>query len=176
MVIEDDNMKDTEKILAKFKGNPNKIFAPKDLQEACKVNINGVRSTLTKLMKQKKIIRVSRGKYRYARPSKPVKPAKPPKPLKPLSKDKMKRYLNTLEKTCEIAIHELMLTESLVGKDDRKEIEHQIAFFARYLVKARWEAKHGSKELLDVDEAIFKKAKRIHEWSKYVFEKNRGNK
>lgn len=173
MVIEGDGMKETEKILAKFKDNPNKIFAPKDLQKACKVNIGRVRSILPKLMKQKKIVRVSRGKYRHAKPSKPSKPSKPPKPL---SKDKMKRYLTTLEKTCEIAIHELMLTESLVGKDDKKEIEHQIAYFARYLVKARWEAKHGSKELVDVDEAIFKKAKRIHEWSKYVFEKSRDKK
>ncbi|UCG69891.1 MAG: hypothetical protein JSV09_02390 [Thermoplasmata archaeon] len=166
-------MKETEKILAKFAGNPDKIFTPKDLQKACKVNINRVRRILTKLMKQNKIVRVSRGQYRYAKPSKPSKPAKPPKPL---SKDKMNRYLTTLEKTCEIAIHELMLTESLVGKDDKKEIEHQIAYFARYLVKARWEAKHGSKEIVDVDEAIFKKAKRIHEWSKYIFEKSRERK
>ena len=173
MVLEGDGMKETEKILAKFENNKDEIFTPKDLQKACRVDINRVRSSLTKLMKQNKIIRVSRGKYRYAKPSKPSKPAKPPKPL---SKDKMKRYLTTLEKTCEIAIHELMLTEPLVGKDDKKEIEHQIAFFARYLVKARWEIKYGSKELVDVDEAIFKKAKRIHEWSKYIFEKSREKK
>lgn len=65
-----------------------------------------------------------------------------------------------------------MLTEPLVGKKDKTEIEHQIAYFARHLVRARWETDHGTSDILDVDEKVFKKAKKIHEWSKYVFEKS----
>ena len=78
----------------------------------------------------------------------------------------------TLEKTCAIAIHELMLTEPLVGKKDKVEIEHQIAYFARHMVRAGWELDHGTTDIVDVDEKVFKKAKKIHEWSKYVFEKS----
>lgn len=170
MVIEGDNTNETEKIMAKFEGNEDDIFTPKGLEKTCKMDINKVRSILSKLLKEKRIERVSRGKYRYA---KPRKAAKPPKPL---SKDKIKRYLKTLEKTCEIAIHELMLTEPLVGKEDKEEIEHQIAYFAKYLIKSRWELKHGSKELVDVEEHVFKKARRIHEWSKFVFEKSKTKK
>lgn len=173
MVIEGDNTNQTEKIMAKFEGNEDDIFTPKGLGKACKMDINKVRSILSKLLKEGKIERVSRGKYRYAKPLKPVKPPKIPKPI---SKDKIKRYLKTLEKTCEIAIHELMLTEPLVGKEDKAEIEHQIAYFAKYLIKARWELKHGSKELVDVEEHVFKKARRIHEWSKFVFEKSQTKK
>jgi hypothetical protein len=170
LVIEGDTTKEIEKILAKFEQNRDEIFTPKQLEKACKVNINKVRSALPKLIKDGIIVRVSRGKYRYAKPS------IPPKPVKPLSKDKIERYLNTLEKTCEIAIHELMLTEALVGNEDKAEIEHQMAYFARYLIKSRWELKYGPKELIDVDEGIFKKARRIHEWSKYVFEKSQAKK
>ncbi len=170
MVIEGDNTKEEEKIMAKFEKDKDKIFTPKVLEKSCKMDINKVRSVLSKLLKEEKIERVSRGKYRYAKPPKPVKPAKP------LSKDKIERYLKTLEKTCEIAIHELMLTEPLVGKEDKAEIEHQIAYFARYLIKSRWELKHGSKELVDVEEHVFKKARRIHEWSKFVFEKSKTKK
>jgi hypothetical protein len=170
LVIEGDITKEEEKIMAKFEKNKDKIFTPKGLEKACRMDINKVRSVLSKLLKEKRIVRISRGKYRYTKPPKPVKPAKP------LSKDKIERYLQTLEKTCEIAIHELMLTEPLVGKEDKSEIEHQMAYFARYLIKSRWELKYGSKELVDVDEAIFKKARRIHDWSKYIFEKSQPKK
>lgn len=166
MVLGDDSTKEIEKIYAKFEKKKNKIFTPKVLEKSCRMDINKVRSALSKLLKEKRIVRVSRGKYRYS------KPPKPAKPTKPLSKEKIERYLQTLEKTCEIAIHELMLTEPLVGKEDKSEIEHQMAYFARYLIKSRWELKYGPKELIDVDEAIFKKARRIHEWSKYVFDKS----
>ncbi len=166
MVLGDDSTKETEKIYAKFEKNKNKIFTPKVLEKSCRMDINKVRSGLSKLLKEKRIERVSRGKYRYSKPSIPAKPTKP------LSKEKIERYLQTLEKTCEIAIHELMLTEPLVGKEDKSEIEHQMAYFARYLIKSRWELKYGPKELIDVDEAIFKKARRIHEWSKYIFDKS----
>lgn len=166
MVIEGDITNETEKILAHFENNRNEIYTPKELEEICGVDIRRVRNILPKLLGQNEIERVSRGKYRYAKPS---KPAKPPKPL---SKDKIERYLTTLERTCEIAIHELMLTEPLVGKEDKAEIEHQIAYFARYLVRSRWDLRHGPKDPVDVDEAVFKKARRIHEWSKYVFEQS----
>ncbi|MEE9150771.1 MAG: hypothetical protein V3U20_02940 [Thermoplasmata archaeon] len=173
MVIEGDNTDKTEKITAQFERKKDKIFTPKDLEKVCKVDIDRVRVILSKLLKNKKIVRVSRGKYRYAKPPKRVKPAKPSRRL---SKDKIKSYLTTLEKTCEIAIHELMLTEPLVGKEDKAEIEHQMAYFARYLIKSRWELKHGSKDLVDVDEKVFNKARRIHEWSKFVFEKSQAKK
>lgn len=163
MVLGGDNTKEQEKILGQFEKNKNKIFTPKELEEICKVKTSKVRSILKKLLDEEKIEKVTRGKYKYA------KPAKPPKPL---SEEKLKRYLTTIEKTCEIAIHELMLTEPLVGEEDRVEIEHQMAFFARHLVKSRWELKHGFREPVDVDDTIFKKARRIHEWSKYVFEKS----
>jgi predicted transcriptional regulator of viral defense system len=55
------------------------------------------------------------------------------------------RYLKTLEKTC------------------------QIAYFARKLVWARWEQEYGPGDEVPYDEATFKRAKKIHEWSQYMF-------
>ncbi|UCE74065.1 MAG: hypothetical protein JSV56_13765 [Methanomassiliicoccales archaeon] len=160
MVLEGDNTDKTKKILSYFEKNSEKIFTPKDLEKASGLGIKNVRGILQKLLKQEKIIRVSRGKYRY------------PKAKKTLSKEDAKRYLSALEKTCEIAIHELMLTEPFVGKEERPEIEHQIAYFARYLVKARWELEHGSGELAEMEEAAFKRARKIHEWHKFIFERS----
>jgi hypothetical protein len=158
--IEGDNTDDNERILAYFETKADEIFTPKDIEKDCTVSINKVRKILTNLVKQEKIVRVERGKYRYAGP------------IMDQVDDKVKRYLSTLEKTCAIAIHELMLTEPLVGKSDKTEIEHQIAYFARILVRSRWELDHGTSDSVDIDEKVFKKAKKIHEWSKMVFEKS----
>jgi hypothetical protein len=104
---------------------------------------------------------VARGKYRYLEPPEAV------------SEEEIRRYLKALEKTAEIAIHELMLTEGIVGKEERKEIEHQIAYFARKMVKARWELEHGMKGDIPLEEGAFDRAKKIHQWSKYMFELSR---
>ncbi|UCE39188.1 MAG: type IV toxin-antitoxin system AbiEi family antitoxin domain-containing protein [Thermoplasmata archaeon] len=160
MVIEGDNTDETNRILTFFQSKKDEIFTPKDIAKACAVDIHRVRSILSKLSKQNKIERVERGKYRFA------------EHVKSKMDDKVKRYLSTLEKTCAIAIHELMLTEPLVGKKDKAEIEHQIAYFARILVRSRWELEHGTSEDFDVDEKVFKRARKIHEWSKMVFEKS----
>lgn len=117
-----------------------------------------VQNVLKKLLKQGKVVRISRGRYRH--------------PQKALSKENVRRYLKTLERTCELAIHELMLTEPMVGKEDRSEIEKQIAYFARHLVSVRWELDRGSLDSIHMDERIFKRAQKIHEWSKFVFERS----
>ncbi len=157
-------MKDIEKITACFEKDSKKLFTPKEIEKTCKMEAKKVRNLLAKLLKQGKIERVSRGKYRLS------------EPMKPLSKDSIKRYFKTLEKTCEIAIHELMLTESLVGKEDKEEIEHQIAYFARHLVKVRWELNRGTIDSMEIDEEVFKRARKIHEWSKFVFEDSQARK
>jgi hypothetical protein len=158
--IEGDITNETDRILTYFETNYEDIFTPKDIEKACAVDMYKVRRILTNLVKQEKIERLERGKYRYAGP------------VMDQVDDKVKRYLSTLEKTCAIAIHELMLTEPLVGKSDKVEIEHQIAYFARILVRSRWELDHGTSDSVDIDEKVFKKAKKIHEWSKMVFEKS----
>lgn len=153
-------MDDTETILELLKKDKDSIYTPKELEEKSGLEKNQVRGALSKLIEEEMIERVERGKYRYSGP-----------PL-PDMDDKVKRYLSTLEKTCAIAIHELMLTEPLVGKADKAEIEHQIAYFARIMVRSRWELDHGTSDFVDIDEKVFKKAKKIHEWSKMVFEKS----
>lgn len=157
-------MKERDMILARFEKNKDKAFTAGDLKKACQIDIPRVRSVLSRLIKEGRIVRIERGKYRYA------------VPIELQMDDKIKRYLATLEKTCAIAIHELMLTEPLVSKKEKSEIEHQIAYFARILVKSRWELEHGTMDTVDVDETIFRKAKKIHEWSKYVFEQSLASK
>ncbi len=129
---------------------------------------------LSKLMDEGKIKRVSRGMYKYATKKQAAKKPskKPPKKALPqkLSKENIARYLATLEKTCEIAIYELMLTEPFVGTDDKAEIEHQIAYFARHLVRARWALEQEGFDNIEVSEETFRRARKIHEWSKFVFE------
>jgi hypothetical protein len=164
MVIGDDNMKDLEKVAACFEKDKKKIFTSKEIEKKSKIDAKKVRTLLTKLLKQGKIERVSRGKYRFSEPKKPP------------SKDSIKRYLKTLEKTCEIAIHELMLTESLVGKEDREEIVYQIAYFARNLIRVRWELDKGPMESIEIDEEVFSRARKIHDWSKFVFEDSQARK
>jgi len=61
-------------------------------------------------------------------------------------------------------------------KKDKEEIERQIAYFARHLVKARWELNKAAPDLQEVDEEVFLRARRIHEWSKLVFEDSRAGK
>jgi hypothetical protein len=158
--IEGDRTNEADRILTYFETKAGEIFTPKDIEKDCAVDMYKVRRILTNLVKQEKIERVERGKYRYAGP------------IMDQVDDKVKRYLSTLEKTCAIAIHELMLTEPLVGKSDKTEIEHQIAYFARILVRSRWELDHGTSDSVDIDEKVFKKAKKIHEWSKMIFEKS----
>lgn len=151
----------TKKIMRCLKNDRDRVFTPKELGTICRMDARRVNNILARLLRQEKVKRVSRGKYRYSQPGEAP------------SKEQLKRYFTTLEKTCEIAIHELMLTEPLVGKDDRVEVEHQIAYFARHLVKVRWELNKGSLESMDMDEDIFKRARKIHEWSKFVFEQSR---
>ena len=160
MDIEGGNTDDNERILELFRKDKDSIHTPKELEEASGLGKSKVRNALSKLMEQNMIERAERGKYRYAGPTMAE------------VDDKVKRYLSTLEKTCAIAIHELMLTEPLVGKSDKTEIEHQIAYFARILVRSRWELDHGTSDSVDIDEKVFKKAKKIHEWSKMIFEKS----
>lgn len=158
MVLEGDSTDSTKKILIYFENRQEKTITPKQLEKATKLDSSRVRSTLKKLLSQKKIKRVSRGKYQYM------------EPREPLSEADFTRYLQALEKTSEIAIHELMLTESLVSGEELAEIEHQIAYFARRMVKARWELEHGTGEDFPFDEAAFTRAKKIHQWSQYMFE------
>ena len=153
-------MSDYEKIMKLFENNKSKIFSPKDLADESGIAANKVRNILSKLLRKESIVKVSRGKYQH------------PTPAKVLPKEHIKRYISALEKTCEIAIHELMLTESLVGKKDKAEIEHQIVYFARHLVKARWELDKGPIDSIDINEEIFKRARKIHDWSKMVFEES----
>lgn len=154
----------TKKIMNRFEKNKGTVFTAKELEKICKIDAKTVRNILAKLLRRNKVVRISRGKYRY------------PKPEMTLSKEQIARYITTLEKTCEIAIYDLMLAEAFVGKDDMAEIEHQIAYFARYLVKVRWESEHGGSDFVDVDDTMFKRAKKIHAWSKFVFERSRTKK
>jgi hypothetical protein len=158
VVLEGDITDATKKILIYFENRTEKTITPKELEKATKLDSNRVRSAIKKLLSQEKIKRVSRGKYQFLEPK------------EPLSAADFTRYLQALEKTSEIAIHELMLTESLVNKEDLGEIEHQIAYFARRMVKARWELEHGTGEDFPFDEAAFTRAKKIHQWSQYMFE------
>jgi hypothetical protein len=158
LVLEGDITDAGKKILIYFENRADKTITPKELEKATKLDSNRVRSTIKKLLSEKKIKRVSRGKYQVV------------ESREPLSDGDFTRYLQALEKTSEIAIHELMLTESLVSKEDVGEIEHQIAYFARRMVKARWELEHGTGEEFPFDEAAFTRAKKIHQWSQYMFE------
>ncbi len=175
-------MNEKERIMARFEKEKDRIFTPKWLAKSCRMEPGKVSYVLSKLMEEGKVKRVSRGMYKYAEKKKAAKkptkkPAnKPPKkgkkkalPMK-LSMENLARYLATLEKTCEIAIYELMLTEPFVGTDDKTEIEHQIAYFARHLVKARWALEQEAFESVEVTEETFRRARKIHEWSKFVFE------
>jgi hypothetical protein len=161
VVLEGDNTDINKKILTIFEKKKDNIFTPAELAKKSKLNSKRTRSAINSLLSQNKIERVSRGKYRL------VKPISIPTPKE------FKRYLKTLEKTCEIAIHELMLTESLVDESQIPEIEHQIAYFARRLVKARWDLKQGTLDDTSFDEAAFLRAKKIHQWSQYMFELTR---
>lgn len=171
-------MNEKERILARFEKEKDRIFTPKWLAKSCRIEPSKVSYVLSKLMDDGKVKRVSRGMYKYATKKKPAKKPskKPPKKgkkkalPKKLSKENLARYLATLEKTCEIAIYELMLTEPFVGSDDRNEIEHQIAYFARHLVRARWALEQEAFDNVEVTEETFRRARKIHEWSKFVFE------
>ena len=164
MVLEGESLDDTKKIMIYFENRPEQIISPKELERSTTLSQSRVRSTITKLLSKEQIIRVSRGKYRFL------------PPVEHVSEDEIRRYLKALEKTAEIAIHELILTESIVGEEERKEIEHQIAYFARRMVKARWELEHGTGEDFPFDEAAFTRAKKIHQWSQYMFELSRKKK
>lgn len=151
-------MKEADEILKIFQKEENKTFTPKDLVKKTGMESRKIQNILKKLISQKKIERIARGKYGYM------------KPKVQITKEHLKRYITTLEKTCEIAIHELMLTEPLVGKEDLAEIEHQIAYFARHLIKARWALDRDTSESIDIDDEVFMRARKIHDWSKFVFE------
>jgi hypothetical protein len=161
MVLEGESLDDTKKIMIYFENRPENIISPKELEKSTKLSQNRVRSAITKLLSQERIIRVARGKYRFLAE------------VEHVSEDDVIRYLKALEKTAEIAIHELMLTESIVGEEERKEIEHQIAYFARKLVKAKWELEHGLSGEIPLDEDAFSRANKIHQWSKYMFQLSR---
>ncbi len=154
-------MDDVKKIRIYFENRPDQAITPKELEKATKLSNNQVRAALNKLLSEELIIRVARGKYRYLEPPEAV------------SEEEIRRYLKALEKTAEIAIHELMLTESIVDEEEAREIEHQIAYFARKMVKARWELEHGMKGDIPLEEGTFDRAKKIHQWSKYMFELSR---
>lgn len=158
MVLEGDTTDAAKKILIYFENRTEKTITPKELEKATKLDSNKVRSAIKKLLSQNKIKRVARGKYQVV------------ESREPLSEADLTRYLQALEKTSEIAIHELMLTESLVSEKELAEIEHQIAYFARRMVKARWELEHGTGEEFPFDEAAFNRAKKIHKWSLYMFD------
>ena len=64
----------------------------------------------------------------------------------------------------------------VVGKEDNEEIEHQIAYFARHLIKSRWESNKDTPDLEELDVEVFTRASKIHEWSKLVFEDSRARK
>jgi hypothetical protein len=161
MVLRDGPMDNEKKILIYFENRPEKLISPKELEKATKLESRKVRSALNKLLSRDCIVRVERGKYRYL------------EPVEQVSEEEVRRYLKALEKTSEIAIHELMLTESIVGEEEKKEIEHQIAYFAKKLVKARWELEHGLSGDIPLDEGAFSRANKIHQWSKYMFELSR---
>ena len=171
-------MNEKERILARFEKEKDRVFTPKWLAKSCRMEPGKVSYVLSKLMEEGKVKRVSRGMYKFAEKKKTAKkPSKKPAKKAPkkalpmkLSKENLARYLATLEKTCEIAIYELMLAEPFVGSDDRSEIEHQIAYFARHLVRARWALEQETFDNMDVSEETFMRARRIHEWSKFVFE------
>lgn len=175
-------MNERERIMARFEKERDRIFTPKWLAKSCRMEPGKVSYVLSKLVDEGKVKRVSRGMYKFAEKRKPTKkpktkPAtKTPERKLPakLSKENIARYLATLEKTCEIAIYELMLAEPYVGAEDRAEIEHQIAFFARHLVRARWALEQEAFEGVDVNEETFRRARKIHEWSKFVFEGRKG--
>jgi len=171
-------MNEKERIMARFDKEKDRIFTPKWLAKSCRMEPGKVSYVLSKLMDEGKIKRVSRGMYKYAEKKKPAKKTPKKKPMKTLpkklSKENIARYLATLEKTCEIAIYELMLTEPFVGTDDRVEIEHQIAYFARHLVRARWALEQEGFDSVEVSEETFRRARKIHEWSKFVFEGRKG--
>ncbi len=40
-------------------------------------------------------------------------------------------------------------------------------------MKARWELEHGMKGDIPLEEGAFDRAKKIHQWSKYMFELSR---
>jgi hypothetical protein len=179
-------MNEKERILARFEKEKDRIFTPKWLAKSCRMEPGKVSYVLSKLMDEGKVKRVSRGMYKHAEKKKAAKkpskkPAKKPAKKSPkkgkkkalsmkLSKENLARYLATLEKTCEIAIYELMLTEPFVGTDDKTEIEHQIAYFARHLVRSRWALEQEAFENVEVTEETFRRARKIHQWSKFVFE------
>lgn len=150
-------MDDLDKISKFFEENKEKDFAPKDIVKATKLSRNAVYKALGKLTKEGKIIKVTKGRYRHQESD---------------LQDRIKnvRYLNTIGKTCEIAIHELMIAESLLDEEEsRVEIEHQVAYFARPLVKVLWELEQETYRRIKVDEHLFDRAEKIHEWSNYVF-------
>jgi predicted transcriptional regulator len=157
-------MKEADRIFKIFEKDKSKLFTPKELAKMTGIKPNKIQNILKTLLSEDNIERVSRGKYSFT------------KPKAQLSKEHLKRYITTLEKTCEIAIHELMLTEPLVGKEDLAEIEHQIAFFARHLIKARWALDKDTSGSVDIDEEVFSRARKIHDWSKFVFEDSFSNK
>lgn len=180
MVIGGGHLNEKERILARFEKEKDRIFTPKWLAKSCRMEPGKVSYILSKLVEEGRIKRVSRGMYSYtakrkSAPRTPKKPQKnsarkPPGKAPKLSKENRARYLATLEKTCEIAIYELMLAEPFVGVEDRTEIEHQIAYFARHLVQARWMLEQEAFDTVDINEETFTRARRIHEWSKFVFE------
>ncbi len=150
-------MDNLDKISKLFEEGKEKEFAPKDITKATKLSKNAVYKALSILTKEGKIIKVAKGRYRYQESD---------------LQDQIRtfRYLNTIGKTCEIAIHELMIAESLLNEEESKvEIEHQVAYFARHLVKALWELEQETYRMIEVDEHLFERAEKIHEWSNYVF-------
>ena len=171
-------MNEKERIMARFEREKDRIFTPKWLAKSCRMEPGKVSYVLSKLMEEGKVKRVSRGMYKYAEKKKAAKkPSKKPAKKSPkkvpsmkLSKENLARYLAPLATTCELAISELMLTEPFVGADDRTEIEHQIAYFARHLVRSRWALEQETFDSVEVSEETFRRARKIHEWSKFVFE------
>jgi hypothetical protein len=153
-------MDDELKVLACFKDDVDVILSPKALARKCEMNPGKIQRLLSSLLAQEKIERVSKGRYRLLQT------------MKTAPDSRLARLVKAVEKTSEIAIHELMLAEPLVGPEDRKEIEHQIAYFARHLVRIRWEMEHGG-GLVEVDNDLFERARRIHEWTRMVHEKSK---
>jgi sugar-specific transcriptional regulator TrmB len=150
-----------EKVSRLFNNNENADFSPKEVATATELPVTSVYKVLKKLVEDGEIEKVKRGRYKQI--------DKKPKAIT----DNL-HYLNTIGKTCEIAIHELIIAESLLkDEENTTEIEHQIAYFARYLVKVLWELEQETYKIIDVDKNLFNRAEKIHEWTNMVFEKRK---
>jgi Fe2+ or Zn2+ uptake regulation protein len=150
-------MNNLDKITKLFEESKDKEFAPKDVAKTTKLSKSAVYKALSRLTEEGIIVKVAKGRYRFQESD---------------LQDQIRnaRYLNTIGKTCEIAIHELMIAESLLNEEESKaEIEHQLAYFARHLVKVLWELEQETYRMIKVDEHLFERAEKIHEWSNYVF-------